>query len=69
MFTLIKQQGVQDFYLCRDGKWHPSAELNAAIRPVSFRNQTEAKKGWEKIGKPALVFMQEIYTRDKTLLQ
>lgn len=69
MFTLIKLQGVKEFYYCRDGQWHPSAELNAMIKPCVYRSDADARKSWERIGKPAMVFVQEIKSKDKTLLQ
>jgi hypothetical protein len=69
MFTLIKLQGVKEFYYCRDGQWHPSAELNAMIKPCIYRSDADARKSWERIGKPAMVFVQEIKSKDKTLLQ
>ena len=69
MFTLIKLQGVHEFYLCRDAQWHPSAELNAVIKPIIYRTHADARKAWERIGKPAMVFVQEIKSKDKTLLQ
>jgi hypothetical protein len=69
MFTLIKLQGVKEFYYCRDGQWHPSAELNAMIKPCMYRTDADARKSWERIGKPAMVFVQEIKSKDKTLLQ
>lgn len=69
MFTLIKLQGVHEFYLCRDAQWHPSADLNAVIKPIIYRTDTDARKAWERIGKPAMVFVQEIKSKDKTLLQ
>jgi len=68
MFTLIKQQGIQDFYYCKDGQWHPSSELNAVIKPCVYRTDADARKLWERIGKPAICFVQEIKTRDKKLL-
>ena len=69
MFTLIKLQGLHEFYLCRDAQWHPSSELNAVIKPVIYRTDADARKSWERIGKPAMVFVQEIKSKDKTLLQ
>ena len=69
MYTLIKIQGLHEFYLCRDAQWHPSAELNAVIKPIIYRTDADARKAWERIGKPAMVFMQEIKSKDKTLLQ
>lgn len=69
MFTLIKLQGVKEFYYCRDGQWHPSAELNAMIKPCIYRTDADARKSWQRIGKPAMVFVQEIKSKDKTLLQ
>ena len=69
MFTLIKLQGTKEFYYCRDGQWHPSAELNAMIKPCMYRTDADARKSWERIGKPAMVFVQEIKSKDKTLLQ
>ena len=69
MFTLIKLQGVEEFYYCRDGAWHPSSELNAIIKPCIYRTDADARKSWERIGKPAMVFVQEIKSKDKTLLQ
>lgn len=69
MFTLIKLQGIQEFYYCRDAQWHPSAELNAVIKPIIYRTDADARKAWERIGKPAMVFVQEIKSKDKTLLQ
>ena len=69
MFTLVKLQGVKEFYYCRDGQWHPSAELNAMIKPCIYRTDGDARKSWERIGKPAMVFVQEIKSKDKTLLQ
>ena len=69
MYVLIKLQGVHEFYLCRDAQWHPSAELNAVIKPVIYRTDADARKAWERIGKPAMVFVQEIKSKDKTLLQ
>jgi len=69
MFTLIKLQGVHELYYCRDAQWHPSAELNAVIKPIIYRTDTGARKAWERIGKPAMVFVQEIKSKDKTLLQ
>ena len=69
MYVLIKLQGVHEFYLCRDGQWHPSAELNVVIKPVIYRTDADARKAWERIGKPAMVFVQEIKSKDKTLLQ
>lgn len=69
MYVLIKLQGVHEFYLCRDAQWHPSAELNAVIKPVIYRTDVDARKSWERIGKPAMVFVQEIKSKDKTLLQ
>ena len=69
MYVLIKLQGVHEFYLCRDAKWHPSAELNAVIKPIIYRTDSDARKAWERIGKPAMVFVQEIKSKDKTLLQ
>jgi len=69
MFTLVKQQGIQDFYYCRDGKWHTSAELNAVIKPCIYKTETDARKAWQKIGNPAITFSQEIKTQTKKLLQ
>ena len=69
MFTLIKLQGIQEFYFCKDGAWHSSAELNALIKPIIYRTDADARKAWERIGKPAMVFVQEIKSKDKTLLQ
>lgn len=69
MFTLVKQQGIQDFYYCRDGGWHPSSELNAVIKPCIYKTTIDARKAWEKIGSPAITFIQEIKTQTKTLLQ
>jgi len=69
MYVLIKLQGVHEFYLCRDAQWHPSAELNAVIKPIIYRTDADARKAWERIGKPAMVFVQEIKSKDKTLLQ
>lgn len=69
MFTLIKQQDFQDFYYCRDEKWHTSAELNAVIKPCIYKSETDARKMWQSIGKPAITFCQEIKTRTKKLLQ
>lgn len=69
MYVLIKLQGVHEFYLCRDAQWHPSAKLNAVIKPVIYRTDADARKSWERIGKPAMVFVQEIKSKDKTLLQ
>jgi hypothetical protein len=69
MFTLIKLQGIQEFYFCRDAQWHPSAELNAVIKPIIYRTDADARKAWERIGNPAMVFVQEIKSKDKTLLQ
>jgi hypothetical protein len=68
MFTLIKQQGIQDFYYCKDGQWHTSAELNAVIKPCVYRTENDARKAWGRMGKPAITFCQEIKTRDKKLL-
>ena len=69
MYTLIKLQGIKEFYFCKDGAWHPSAELNAVIKPYIYRTDADARKSWERIGKPAMVFVQEIKSKDKTLLQ
>ncbi|NBP68746.1 MAG: hypothetical protein EBR30_08500 [Cytophagia bacterium] len=69
MYTLIKIQGLHEFYYCRDTQWHPSAELNAVIKPIIYRTDADARKAWERIGKPAMVFVQEIKSKDKTLLQ
>ena len=69
MYVLIKLQGVHEFYLCRDAQWHQSAELNAVIKPIIYRTDADARKAWERIGKPAMVFVQEIKSKDKTLLQ
>lgn len=69
MYTLIKVQGLHEFYFCRDAQWHPSAELNAVIKPIIYRTDADARKAWERIGKPAMVFVQEIKSKDKTLLQ
>ena len=69
MYVLIKLQGVHEFYLCRDAQWHPSAELNAVIKPIIYRTDADARKAWDRIGKPAMVFVQEIKSKDKTLLQ
>lgn len=68
MFTLIKLQGIHEFYYCRDGQWHPSAELNAVIKPCIYRTENDVRKAWERIGKPAICFSNEIKTRDKKLL-
>jgi hypothetical protein len=68
MFTLIKQQGIQDFYYCKDGQWHPSAELNAVIKPCVYRTENDARKAWERLGKPAICFVQDIKNRDKKLI-
>jgi hypothetical protein len=69
MFTLVKLQGIQEFYYCKDGGWHTSADLNAVIKPIIYRTDVDARKAWERIGKPAMVFVQEIKSKDKTLLQ
>lgn len=68
MFTMIKLQGVKEFYYCRDGQWHPSAELNAVIKPCIYRTENDVRKMWERLGKPAICFVQEIKNRDKKLL-
>lgn len=68
MFTLIKLQGIQEFYYCRDGQWHTSAELNAVIKPCIYRTENDLRKSWERIGKPAICFVQDIKNRDKKLI-
>lgn len=68
MFTLIKLQGIKEFYYCRDGQWHTSAELNAVIKPCIYRTENDAKKAWERMGKPAICFVQDIKNRDKKLI-
>lgn len=68
MFTLIKLQGIKEFYYCKDGQWHPSAELNAVIKPCIYRTENDVRKSWERIGKPAICFVQDIKNRDKKLL-
>jgi len=69
MFTLVKQQGMKEFYYCRDAQWHPSAELNAVVKPCVYKSETDARKAWERIGKPAITFSQEVKTQTKKLLQ
>jgi len=69
MFTLVKLQGIKEFYYCKDAGWHPSAELNAVIKPCVYKSENDARKAWERIGKPAITFSQEVKTQTKKLLQ
>jgi len=68
MFTLIKLQGIKEFYYCRDGQWHTSSELNAVIKPCIYRTENDVRKSWERLGKPAICFVQDIKNRDKKLI-
>lgn len=68
MFTLIKLQGIKEFYYCKDGQWHPSSELNAVIKPCIYRTENDVRKSWERMGKPAICFVQDIKNRDKKLI-